>query len=581
MAHQSLPTPFAVGMLAPWKEETNDSNIPAIPPAYILHLPQELLGRIFSKLSQGDYKSLRVTCAKFEDILNPIVFRRLHLSKAKKDRAAFWSVTGTPKLAAHVKELVWFELAEDDTVFFETAMDPMPRLPHDALQISIEHDNTFTLTELANMASTLFWLPSAPKHGEQLEHMIQAERTRVLNEWFPPFYRALESMPKLDTFTSRPMPAHHVLSWPDSEYQFVAYLFQMDIRSNIQSYQRNDGFFSILLPAMARLGRTIKHLHWADEAYGNSSSAMRLRYSHRLSFKDLTSIDLCLCLPPNPGLPVPWNSRQWGKRITCWSILGECIHRVRTLSDISLCFEMADPKVGVSALVDALDEVLFDEKVRLPGLTRLSLRDGPGKRFTLLDTPLGKFLVRYGPQLRHLSFQRWPVYGNLLYQLWSGKQCNLDGIKIDNGDFETGEDIRESDLLAFLNRETNNWPLPIENNVRSTIGTNDESMETPGVCRWANPKFADIPEGMDFCAALMGEAAPSDGEDDEDDEFEPSESTDTSDSDSDFDMDSEDFDMDSEFDADDDMEPETESGSNNDSSEEAGTGQEEIDMLYE
>jgi hypothetical protein len=39
---------------------------------------------------------------------------------------------------------------------------------------------------------------------------------------------------------------------------------------------------------------------------------------------------------------------------------------------------MADPKVGAYTLIDSLEEVLFDENVRLPGLTRLSLRDGSG-----------------------------------------------------------------------------------------------------------------------------------------------------------------------------------------------------------
>jgi hypothetical protein len=64
-------------------------------------------------------------------------------------------------------------------------------------------------------------------------------------------------------------------------------------------------------------------------------------------------------------------------------------------------------------------------------------------------------------------------------------------------------------------------------------------METACVCDWANPRFANLPEGMDLCAAIMGEAAPLGGEDAEDEDYVPSETTDTSDSESDLAMNSE------------------------------------------
>lgn len=505
-----------------------------------------------------------MSCAKFEEILTPIVFQRIVLSKTRKDRMLFWNFTNTPKLAVHIKELVWYELAEDDSVFTENSNDRMPRYPHDKLRNAIQHDNAQTLPDLAQMASTLFWLPSAPKHDDPRRDIIERERERILSQWLPHFYRALEAMPKLDTFTSRPMPAYHVMSWQCYDYQFVAYMFQMDTRCDIQHYQRNDGLFSVLFPAMKQPELTIKHLNWADEAYGTSSSLMRLRYRNKLSFKPLESINLCLCLPINPVVHRPWsNSAEY---VTCWDILGECLHRVRGLTDISLCFEKADPKVGVYTLIEALDEALFDRHIRLPALTNLTLRDGPGKRFHLLDILLGKFLVRYGAQLRHLSFCRWFFSNNLILRLYSSKMLKLEGIKIDNDDFENGANIRESDLLAFLNNDSHTWPLPFEHiGIRSTKGANDEIMETPDFRNWANPKFANIPEGMDFCAALMEDTAPSGGEDDEDEDFEPSDSTDTSDSDSDYE------DLDSESDEDGDLEPQAQSSGNNGSSEEAGT----------
>lgn len=52
----------------------------------------------------------------------------------------------------------------------------------------------------------------------------------------------------------------------------------MDVWSDIQDYQRNDGLFTLLLPAMTRLRGTIKQLHWADEAYGESSGVKPVRH---------------------------------------------------------------------------------------------------------------------------------------------------------------------------------------------------------------------------------------------------------------------------------------------------------------
>ncbi|KKY39047.1 hypothetical protein UCDDA912_g00954 [Diaporthe ampelina] len=355
------------------------------------------------------------------------------------------------------------------------------------------------------------------------------------------------------------MPAYHVLSRPTSEYKFVAYLFQMDTRSNIQYYQRNDGLFNVLLPAMVRLGPIIKHFHWADEAYGDSSSIKRLRYRHGLSFKYLNSINLCLSLPSDPYIPLLRPGQR--SNMTCWSILGSCLDRVRPLQEISLCFEMSEPRVGLDALIDALDECLFDKDVQLPQLTSLNLRDAAGRRSPLLDILLGKFLIRYAPTLRHLSFRRWYVSQNLLLRLSASEKLQLESIKVDNADFESGADINESDLLAFLNNRRPTWPLPFgQVSLRSTIGADDKFMETPGVCDWANPKFANIPKGMDFCAGVL-KGTPSDEEDDEG--FEPSECTDASDSESG---------LDSDADPDDDFGHQSESGGTFELTENAGTG---------
>lgn len=52
-------------------------------------------------------------------------------------------------------------------------------------------------------------------------------------------------------------------------------------------------------------------------------------------------------------------------------MLGACLDRVQGLEEISLCFEKADPKVGIDALMDALDECLLSKDVQLLDLTLL------------------------------------------------------------------------------------------------------------------------------------------------------------------------------------------------------------------
>jgi hypothetical protein len=83
--------------------------------------------------------------------------------------------------------LLWSKLAEDGDVFFEKATDPMPQFPHNGLRNLAHHDNHHTLLELGDIATKWLWLLSAPRHDATVGHL-----------WLP--------MPKLDTFTSRPMP---------------------------------------------------------------------------------------------------------------------------------------------------------------------------------------------------------------------------------------------------------------------------------------------------------------------------------------------------------------------------------------
>lgn len=541
----------------------------AVHPQYLLNLPRELLDKIVGNLSQRDLKSLRVTCSKLEEVANPVVFEHIHLSRAKKDRRLFFSVAAAPHLAMHVKQLTWFEMAEDENVFSEAALEHLrsdsPDIEYSdsilpELGGSLEHDITQTLPSLKDMASRLFWLPSTPHstphsttrwsapERERIDTRrirIIARRVRIIKSWAKLFHRALDSMPKLNTFASRPMPAHHVLSEQDSAYEFVAYMFQKETLSDIANHQRNDGFFDFLLPAMKRSQCAVRHLHWADEAAGDfSSSVDRLRPEHGVAFRNLTSIDLCLSLRPSP----PPEFFQWiypfSAELT-WFRLGKCLDFASNLTEITICFEKVTSKaLRPKAFLEALDSCLFRPDGHWPRLTSLTLRDGPPGPSDWLAAPLAAFLKRHRLTLRRLTFQRWYVSQKLLRFCGDKRLPEMERIQIDNGDIdEHGASAAEPALLAFIRGDTDEMPLEdgaISCNM--TIPAVEELIEKHHVSCWANPKFATVTKEMDFCAAVLQGSAVADNEGDEN--FEDMDYTDTSDSGTDYDLD---VDSDAEF----------------------------------
>ncbi|KAL1849669.1 hypothetical protein Daus18300_013170 [Diaporthe australafricana] len=531
----------------------------AIHPQHLLDLPRELLDKIIINVSQTDLKSLRVTCSKLEDAANPVVFDHICLSKTKKDRRHFFSVATTPHLAMHVKQLTWFEMAEDETVFGETAVEVLreiipginyndPILLHLAQAGGqLEHDIKKTLPVLADMASSLFWLPSTPQWNNLERARINVRRDRIIHSWTKLFHRALDSMPKLTTFASRPMPAYHVLSEQDSAYEFVAYTFQKETLSNIKGYQRNDGLFSFLLPAMKRPQCAVRHLYWADEVAGKlSSSANRIRPEHRTAFRNLTSIDLCLSLRPTPPPGLIQYGHPFSAELT-WFRLGKCLDLAHYLTEITICFEKAiSDALRPKALLEALDSLLFRPNGHWPNLTSLTLRDGLSEPSDLLEGPLSVFLKRHSQTLRHLTFQRWYVSQIFLRFCGNKRLPQMERIQIDNGDIdEDGASAAEPALLALLRGETDKMPL--EDGATScnvTIPAVEEPIEEKHhVSCWANPKFATVTKEMDFCAGVLQRTTmPSDDEDDED--FEDADWTDTSDSVTDYELD---VDSDAEF----------------------------------
>ncbi|RYP28317.1 hypothetical protein DL767_007277 [Monosporascus sp. MG133] len=102
----------------------------------IKDLPNELLICIVSYLPFHTKKAFRLTCRAYELIPLPFLFRRIRLSRLRKDKDAFERIAAHPRLRVHVRELVWYELeleawrvprpddvAVDDYVFMSQLMD--------------------------------------------------------------------------------------------------------------------------------------------------------------------------------------------------------------------------------------------------------------------------------------------------------------------------------------------------------------------------------------------------------------------------------------------------------------------------
>lgn len=81
-------------------------------------LPAEMLSIIAAapNLTNHDRKQARLANSSLAAAMTPFIFRRAYISWIKADRDAFMSLAVTPHLAAHVEEVIWFELGGYPTV---------------------------------------------------------------------------------------------------------------------------------------------------------------------------------------------------------------------------------------------------------------------------------------------------------------------------------------------------------------------------------------------------------------------------------------------------------------------------------
>jgi hypothetical protein len=244
-------------------------------------LPFDILRAIVwsERLDRNDVEHLRLTCRSLSDVTVTRLFYRIGISKLNTDRDSFLFICRSPHLASHVRELEWLEITWDIDLFQRIPSNLS--VPPGALQLGeIEDDDTESMCHhFAAAAETLFWLPSPPNIAlpgsvlpvdNRLE--LLATHQNTVEGFRDIFQSALDMLPNLHTFVSRPMSSTRLIT-TQSGYPMAASLFQTfqdTPKFPGPPPETNDGLIHFLIPAMDRPTSTVTRLRWADEFPGNS-----------------------------------------------------------------------------------------------------------------------------------------------------------------------------------------------------------------------------------------------------------------------------------------------------------------------
>ncbi|OIW24048.1 hypothetical protein CONLIGDRAFT_122824 [Coniochaeta ligniaria NRRL 30616] len=510
---------------------TSSSTAPAHPDGSrqppLLRLPLEIVHHIADEnLSPSDCKSLRLTCHFFETSMIRPLFQRVFLSKTKLDRDSFFNIAQSPSLAAAARELIWYELAEDETVFFaieeDAAGNPTPNAEEPVVSgisdddahplydsVPTEHrdceDDTLKLPPLSTIARDAFWLTSLGssqeyrkkqpvKYIEKLEH----SRQTTLRDFLQQFYSALDAMPNIRTFVSCPMPSLRAVC-NDDVYSLTAQFLQKGVGLGWTPQSTNEGFFHFLLPAMRRAGSKVERLTYVDE--GLTSSLSRPRPCDIFAFKTLTHIDLCLGWADDEEL----------------NDLGVCLRAATGLVDLGICMEMSEQGFlcGFKTNRSAFERLFGTGEAQLPlwpHLRRLRFTDIRTSRSDLWPAhgdplkALTRLLRAHASTLRHLSFHQCEVTRVLIEAMANVPGLTLESLQVNNNPSLAAPIVPASELLAYVNGK---GPCPV--NLGEDNAWNTETMifdphlmptaalfdaSTTGRTLYSNEHMASISDGL-------------------------------------------------------------------------------------
>ncbi|KAF3347879.1 hypothetical protein EV126DRAFT_70810 [Verticillium dahliae] len=280
----------------------------------VLSLPDEVLDLILVDLPSEDLASLRLVARRFVPTTTALLFATIYISSLHRDRDNFLRIAATTHLAAVVRHVVWYELAQGPA---NTALySAVPKPPeHACLSCELPYNGStgimrchYAFRYEANFLGRVFresrdlfwWNVPYPRYPSHALCSTLNEFNNAKVEFFPLFLESLSSMPKLVGMASKPMPFHRDMRLRGSNmYPYTPQLFHGSQRP--RTWDWNLGLKFFLLPAMAHFSSlptspiVVRRLHIADETIDTVWPLLgeELRLSPK-SLKTLTHLELRL-----------------------------------------------------------------------------------------------------------------------------------------------------------------------------------------------------------------------------------------------------------------------------------------------
>ena len=379
--------------------------------AGITSLPFELLLSIVwsDRLDEDDVKAVRLSCRVLAPAAASRLFFRIYISKLITDRDTFLAICNSPHLAQHVKEVEWLEISH-------ALGDFIHRFPADE-----EWTKTAELADLYRYMETtsqsLFWLFNSSTDLSRVDFdgdAIAATRRNTVAIFRPVFEAAIDKLPNLQTFVSRPMTSERVLSDLELGYPITAWQFQSFQEGLWWRTETNDGLFLFLLPAMGRPASTVARLRWHDEFPGFSF----FRSFPNSAFKGLESLEMYVKQWAGTHLPHDNNDALAGLEMALMNAAPSLRHFKLSTDEISDFKEYS------------LDAYLGSTIVRCLSTRHFALRSLSLCSTCLLPSALLRLVQANATSLHHLSVENIPVYSRLVRDMARIQGLRLESIQI-------------------------------------------------------------------------------------------------------------------------------------------------------
>ncbi|RTE76780.1 hypothetical protein BHE90_008757 [Fusarium euwallaceae] len=402
--------------------------------AHLPNLPIEVLQPILSFLPKKDVKSVRLTSRLLASKAPPVLFNTIRISTLKADRDAFFKIADCPHLVPHVSTLVWEELNGDHTRFESEIWNSgttMPIFPPDEWPV---------LTEIMAQMRDLFWVTTKGEPDDFQE---------AFTAFLPQFIAAIDRMPNLRTFISKPMHNERQVQAGSSGYPVTARIIKRLIHHDQQRCTFNTGFLSALVPALVHMAgqpnKRVTRLLFADETTTKETALSHLTSDVAPAFSKLDHLDLCIGGTPPTELQLKG--------------FIACLEAATNVSYLHLCREAAyQEEEGSPRFLHLIP--------KLPRLTEVHLDDillrdtlvgllWPGE-LDIDNSPLVKFAKIHADTLRKIRINSSRMTRSLLHSL-----CKLNTLKLERFIIVPAQDLdeerhwptKESSILRFVNKK--------------------------------------------------------------------------------------------------------------------------------